>query len=656
MLYRGEPVADLTSQPLRSLLAYLVLHPESAHPRQQLAYLLWPASSESQARTNLRKWLHLLRRALPDSDQFLDVSSRAIRWRSDAPFALDVASFEMLTKSATQAQERDELATAKSTLEQALALYQGDLLPGWYEDWVLARREALQQKLVQSLDQLGHLSEAEGDYQAAIAHAQHLLHVDPLYEAAYRNLMRLFAQTGDRTHALRAYQTCADILMRELGVEPDAPTTSLYESLLKTETVPQAGMVDKNFDHHNDAFPDGDAPGQVRPPVAGSLPHRGSSLKWAAGLILILLIVGLVFGGIWQSALFQNNSRSTNLTESVTSSSPSLVAAGPTATETATNPQPTPTASPARTATVDHAATRQAQTDLTETAQVWVQGTVEAAVAQTVQAGATTRALYQRSQATLSAATSTGQAEAAEASTAVAAQTAQANATATALIQATRLFQNRAAATAQARATQTAQAALLPAPRDFPIPLGTLANDNIHALFRNLPIGDQIYGGVLFQIPDRNNKVGTQCARFADWPTEIFLPVGNIEHPQSVHLLVNAGYTRDYVEGLQIGTVELHFAGGQSYSFNLKLGENIREWRFEGMPVVPLTSPDVIEVYRQYSEAERTEVLDMLTIPIPDSYQASALQYLVVKDTSREVTGSGDPCFYFVGLTVKARQ
>jgi hypothetical protein len=98
----GEPdlrsgevtMAPLGSTRAESLLAYLLLHREAAQPRQRLAFLLWPDSSEAQARTNLRHLLHTLRRALPEPDRFLEVTPRTLRWRADAPCWLDVAAFE----------------------------------------------------------------------------------------------------------------------------------------------------------------------------------------------------------------------------------------------------------------------------------------------------------------------------------------------------------------------------------------------------------------------------------------------------------------------------------------------------------------------------------------------------------------------------------
>ena len=87
-------VPPLDSGRAESLLAYLLLHRDAAQPRQRLAFLLWPDSSEPQARTNLRHVLHNLRRALPDADRLSDVGPRTLQWRADAPLWLDVAVFE----------------------------------------------------------------------------------------------------------------------------------------------------------------------------------------------------------------------------------------------------------------------------------------------------------------------------------------------------------------------------------------------------------------------------------------------------------------------------------------------------------------------------------------------------------------------------------
>lgn len=84
----------LDSARAESLLAYLLLHRDAPQPRQRLALLLWPDSTERQARTNLRKVLHTLRRALLDADRLIDIGPRTLQWRANAPLWLDDEQFE----------------------------------------------------------------------------------------------------------------------------------------------------------------------------------------------------------------------------------------------------------------------------------------------------------------------------------------------------------------------------------------------------------------------------------------------------------------------------------------------------------------------------------------------------------------------------------
>jgi DNA-binding SARP family transcriptional activator len=202
------------------LLAYLLLHREAAQPRQRLAFLLWPDSTEPQARTNLRHVLHNLRHSLPDADRYLEVGQRTLRWRPDAPFRLDVAAF-------------DE-ALARSALAEAVDAYTGDLLAGAYDEWLLEERDRLRDRYVDALERLAEQHEGD-DPAGAIAYADRLLRADPLREQTYRLLMRLHDARGDRARALHVYHVCTATLERELGVEPSAATRELYETHLPVE-------------------------------------------------------------------------------------------------------------------------------------------------------------------------------------------------------------------------------------------------------------------------------------------------------------------------------------------------------------------------------------------------------------------------------------
>ena len=223
---------------LQALLAYLLLHSHAPQSRQQLAFGFWPDSNEAQALTNLRKQLLLLRRALPEMDQYLKADAKVIQWIPDAPFTLDVTEFELaVARSATQP---DDLAI--TLLQQAVDLYRGDLLLGCYDEWIIPKRETLQASFIQALERLIGLLESRRDYPAALQMALQLLHHDPLHETTYLGLMRLHALNGDRAAALQVYQTCVVRLHSELGIMPNADIQAAYERLLQPE-LPAATLA-----------------------------------------------------------------------------------------------------------------------------------------------------------------------------------------------------------------------------------------------------------------------------------------------------------------------------------------------------------------------------------------------------------------------------
>jgi DNA-binding SARP family transcriptional activator len=238
LLSDDSPVTTVSTPRLKSLFAYLVLHSSAPQSRNQIAFLLWPDTTEAQAQTNLRNLVFQLRRALPNADLYMYTDSRTLGWRSDSPFTLDVAAFEKALIEVDKAAGRGEPQDSKASiglLQKAVDLYRGDLLPLCYDEWILPERERLSQSFVEAAGRLILLLEAQRDYGAAIKYAQRLLRHDPLRETTYRDLMRLYALTGDRAAALYTYHTCATILQRELTVEPSRATREAYEQLLHTE-------------------------------------------------------------------------------------------------------------------------------------------------------------------------------------------------------------------------------------------------------------------------------------------------------------------------------------------------------------------------------------------------------------------------------------
>ena len=225
-------ITSIDTPRLQSLLAYLVLHAGVPQSRTRLAALLWPDSTEEQAHTNLRNLLCKLRKMVPNTDEFLRVDRHTLLWRNGGSWALDVLDFERAVVRAEQAEREGDPIALRLALEQARELYQGELLPDCYDEWVLREREHFAQLFLDVLERLLHLREQEGDYPGAIRVAQRLLREDSLHEVTYRHLMYLYAKSGNRTAAIRTYHTCAAVLERELGVGPASATRQVYEQLV----------------------------------------------------------------------------------------------------------------------------------------------------------------------------------------------------------------------------------------------------------------------------------------------------------------------------------------------------------------------------------------------------------------------------------------
>ena len=236
------PVTGVDTPRLQSLLAYLLLHQEAPQSRRFVAFLFWPDSAESQALANLRNLLYYLRRALPKADHFLHTDAKHMQWRSDAAFALDVDDLKHAEAEAQRAERTGDQTALRSALERIADSYGGDLLPNCYDDWILPERESLRKGFIAKLAQLVELLERQRDYGVATGYAQRLLRCDPMREATYRRLMRLYALSANRAAALRTYHDCATLLRQELGVDPDLLTREAYERLLRKETSSTAPM------------------------------------------------------------------------------------------------------------------------------------------------------------------------------------------------------------------------------------------------------------------------------------------------------------------------------------------------------------------------------------------------------------------------------
>jgi predicted ATPase/DNA-binding SARP family transcriptional activator len=221
--YNQHPIPQVNTPRLQSLLTYVLLHRDAPIHRQTIASLFWPETSDTQARTNLRRLLHQLKAAFPEISSYLLLEPTTLSWNTTSSYRLDLEEFE---NTAINAREISEL-------QAAMELYSGDLLPHVYEDWLVTERERLGDSYENVLQRLAECLESEGDFRNAIRVVQQSLHRDPLREETYHQLMRLYARSGDRAGVQRIYQTCERVLASELGVEPGPETILAYQTWLQ---------------------------------------------------------------------------------------------------------------------------------------------------------------------------------------------------------------------------------------------------------------------------------------------------------------------------------------------------------------------------------------------------------------------------------------
>jgi DNA-binding SARP family transcriptional activator/tetratricopeptide (TPR) repeat protein len=216
VIFDGRRLGAFNSLRMQRFLALITLRRDLRH-RSRLAFELWPDSAERQARTNLRKLLHDFRHSLPDIGEFVEIDNEIVRWIPTGPSEVDVLRF------------RD--AVAAGDLELAARLYSGDLLPACYDDWVLDERAKLRAEAYWVLVRLAEEAAGRDDHEATIRHAQRVLDLEPTDEAAVRIQMEAHLALGDRGAALRSYHRYAEVLERDLGLEPGEAVQAMYRPL-----------------------------------------------------------------------------------------------------------------------------------------------------------------------------------------------------------------------------------------------------------------------------------------------------------------------------------------------------------------------------------------------------------------------------------------
>ena len=233
-------VAHFQTQKTAALLAFLALAPTRAHSREFLADLLWPDADEENGRRSLRVALTSLRRQLEPpgipANLALLADRATVRLNFPTGVTTDVARFEEAVTEATGEAE-------ESLLDEALTLYAGPLLPGFYDDWAIRERERLVDFYRSLLLRRAQLAEKREAFASALDYARRAVHLEADREAAgsevvsedaHLAVIALLTRTGRHDDARRQYDT----LTRRLSDLYDEAPSPKARALLERVPLP----------------------------------------------------------------------------------------------------------------------------------------------------------------------------------------------------------------------------------------------------------------------------------------------------------------------------------------------------------------------------------------------------------------------------------
>lgn len=211
-LRRGQTHIALSMGPQR-LLAFLAINGPA--PRPLITGTLWPEVSEPHAGGSLRTAMWRLRRSVPG---LLQPAGDLLGLHPGLQVDIQIA-----TESA-QVILQD---TSYVSFDRAVLCTRGELLPGWYDDWVIFARERLRQLRLHALDALAERLTAQRRYADALEAALEGAQIEPLRESTNRAIIAIHLAEANAAEALRHYQFFRDLLRTELGLEPSARLTAM---------------------------------------------------------------------------------------------------------------------------------------------------------------------------------------------------------------------------------------------------------------------------------------------------------------------------------------------------------------------------------------------------------------------------------------------
>jgi DNA-binding SARP family transcriptional activator len=183
---------------LQRLVAYLALRGPA--PRSTAAGVLWPSTSDDRAMASMRTAVWRLSRV---AHGLLAPRSDVLALHVDV--AVDVAAIDF----------------------SPVCSAQPELLPGWYDDWVIMERERFRHRHLRAMEAAAEAAIEEKQPHSALNLALAAAAADPLRESAHRLVIRALLADGNVGAARRHFDFVQDILREQLGIAPSAQLVAL---------------------------------------------------------------------------------------------------------------------------------------------------------------------------------------------------------------------------------------------------------------------------------------------------------------------------------------------------------------------------------------------------------------------------------------------
>lgn len=228
-LRRDADVVHVATRQQR-LITALAIH--GPRPRSYLVGLLWPECRESRALESLRVSVHLVSRQVPG----LLINGGAVLSLSER-VDVDLHRVRSCVRELSQTGLIGNVASSLNLLRDA------QLLPGWYEDWVLFEQGRLRQDRLHAFHIIARESLARCDYEVALEASEAALELEPLYESAVGLLIQAQRQQGNNAAALRAFEKYRANLYKDMGLVPSEAICRLITDVSSQTGLKQVGDI-----------------------------------------------------------------------------------------------------------------------------------------------------------------------------------------------------------------------------------------------------------------------------------------------------------------------------------------------------------------------------------------------------------------------------